>query len=797
MVMAAQPVWAAPATQVTGVKVNPTSGGVEVVLETRNGARPQVFTVSRGNSWVADVINTQLRLPQSESFRQDNPAPGISSVVVLPLDTNSVRVIVAGQGAAPAGQVAQRDRGGLLFSLTRPAGSETAQAAPAPTAQPGTATQSAPAPVPPAPAADVLVPNPKITVDGVPVPPQSPNVAPPFLPRAVAPPVGDISISNIDASATEIDLGSAERVPRLVLRDAPVREVLSLLSRAAGLNLAFTGESAGTGTGTQGQGQQGTAAAGAGGPTISLDIENEPVQNVFNYVLRLSGLEANRSGNTIFVGPRLPNEARDVTIRTFRLNQVSAEQASGFLVSMGAESAVTVTQPVTTVNAIPVQGAEGAPPITQTSTTNQTVVNTLRIDPQDSSPLLRGLQVLVDTRLNTITLVGARRLVDVASSQLVQLDLRRRQVAVNVKIVDVNLAGTDSYNSSFSFGINDSFFTNDNGAASLNFGGVNPPTRAQATGSPLSPPVVANPLSGQPFLDPNSSVPIPGTDPGTIIIDQRTGSVRRVQGRGAAGFFRPIPPVSTDPLQPGFSEITPATDNVVTIAADGTASVTQGTLGTAVAALPSLFRFPRRFLSLLQAQVTSGNAKILTDPTLVVQEGQTATVNLTQQVVGNVTQTTTTGDNPLITTTADIQEAGLILGVNVERIDDNGFVSLSVSPRVSAIGGTARVGQQEIALLAERSLSSGTIRLRDGQTLILSGIIQDQERTTVSKLPILGDLPIIGALFRSTNRQNQRAEVIVLLTPQIMDDSDRSAYGYNYTPSPDVRQILERGNRRN
>nr|WP_315871055.1 AMIN domain-containing protein [Trichocoleus desertorum] len=703
--MAAQPVWAAPATQVTGVKVNPTSGGVEVVLETRNGARPQVFTVSRGNSWVADVINTQLRLPQSESFRQDNPAPGISSVVVLPLDTNSVRVIVAGQGAAPAGQVAQRDRGGLLFSLTRPAGSETAQATPALTAQPGTGTQATPAPVPPAPAEDVLVPNPKITVDGVPVQPQSPNVAPPFLPRAVAPPVGDIVVSNVDAAASAIDLGSAERVPRLVLRDAPVREVLSLLARAAGLNLAFSAEGGGQQQGQQAPAQPG--AAGAGGPTISLDIENEPVQNVFNYVLRLSNLEANRVGQTIFVAPRLPNTARDVVVRTFRMNQVSAEQASGFLVSMGAESAVTVTQPVTTVNAIPVQGAEGAPPITQTSTTNQTVVNTLRIDTEDSNPLLRGLQVLVDTRLNSVTLVGARNLVDVASAQLVQLDLRRRQVAVNVKIIDVNLGKEERFGSSFSFGIDQSRAINAGGIGVVNFGSTSPVTAGNLT--------------------------------------------TEIVGRGPTNFGGPF----------GFN-------------------------------------FVRQFLLQLQASVSNGNAKILTDPTLVVQEGQQATVNLTQQVIGDVETTISTSTPPVVTTEITKEDTGLILTVNVERIDDNGFVTLSVAPQVIALAGTDDVtlpgsGTQTIALLSERSLTSGTIRMRDGQTLILSGIIQDQDRANAQKIPILGDLPLIGALFRSTVRSNTRAEVIVLLTPQILDDSDLSTVGYNYTPSPDVRQILERG----
>ena len=706
MVMAAQPVWAAPATQVTGVRVNPTNSGVELVLETRSGARPQVFTVSRGNTWVADMINTQLRLPQSESFRQDNPAPGISSVVVLPLDTNSIRVIVTGQSGAPTGQVAQRDRGGVVMSLTRPEGSETAQATPAPANQNGQpGSSAAPSPAPTAPTEDVLVPNPKITIDGVPVPPQSPNVAPPFLPRAVAPPVGDIVVSNVDSATVEIDLGSAERVPRLVLRDAPVREVLSLLARAAGLNLAFSAEAGDQ----QGQGQQqaqGQPGAGTGGPTISLDIENEPVQNVFNYVLRLSNLEANRVGQTIFVAPRLPNAARDIIVRTFRMNQVSAEQAAGFLVSMGAESAVTTTQPVTTVTAIPVQGAEGAPPITRTDTTNRTVVDTQRIELEDSTPILRGLQVLVDTRLNSVTLVGARRLIDVASSQLVQLDLRRRQVAVNVKIVDVNLSSSDSFGSSFSFGIDQTRAVSTGGVGVINFGSTSPASTAVPTIGSLS-----------------------GLNP------------------------------------------------------------------------PSAFTFVRQFLLQLQASVVSGNAKILTDPTLVVQEGQQATVNLTQEVVGDIETTITTGDNPVITTDVEKEETGLILTVNVERIDDNGFVNLSVAPQVIAIADTEDInlgasGSQTIALLAERSLTSGTIRLRDGQTLILSGIIQDQDRVNARKIPILGDLPIIGALFRSTNKINQRAEVIVLLTPNILDDSDVSAYGYNYTPSPDVRQILERGTTR-
>ena len=191
--------------------------------------------------------------------------------------------------------------------------------------------------------------------------------------------------------------------------------------------------------------------------------------------------------------------------------------------------------------------------------------------------------------------------------------------------------------------------------------------------------------------------------------------------------------------------------------------------------------------------MTSGNAKILTDPTLIVQEGQTANVNLTQEVVGNITlKITDTVGGSRTDKTFEKQKVGLTLNVKIERIDDNGFVSLSVAPTVNSPTSSSDTGNGRISLVAERSIQSGLIRLRDGQTLILSGIIQDQDRTTVSKLPILGDIPLLGALFRKTNRQNERREVIVLLTPQIMDDSERSSYGYNYTPSPQIRQVLER-----
>jgi type IV pilus assembly protein PilQ len=560
-----------------------------------------------------------------------------------------------------------------------------------------------------------------------------------------------------------------------VLRDAPVREVLSLLARAANLNLVYSG---GEGAAAPG----GAAGATKASETISLDIENEPVQDVFNYVLRLSGLEANRTGRTIFVGAKLPNSTRDNVMRSLRLNQVTVGVALNFLVALGAESAVSRERQVTSVNAVAV--GTGVAPITQSQTTTETKVETQRIDYKDSTPLLRGLQALGDERTNSITLIGNPKIVEMATTQLTQLDIRRRQVVVNVKIIDVNLSGEQLYNTSFSFGVGNNYFSVDGGAASLNFGGSRPANSSEARNIVNDTPVTPNPLgSANIFLDrrdPNTGTPTAGVSSNPTA----SGITEITPGTPGTSTTSIVPtaidPVTGQPTQFGFqTTTTPDTPTEITYE------------------LPTLYQFPKRLLASLQAQVISGNAKILTDPSLIVQEGQTASVKLTQEVVGNIKSETTRGEGTSIqTVTAEKTDVGLTLGVKVDRIDDNGFVSLSVAPVVKAPQSSAVLNisgnNQTIFLVSERSLQSGLVRLRDGQTLILSGIIQDQDRTTITKIPILGDIPLIGSLFRSTNRQNERREVIVLLTPQIMDDSERSAYGYNYTPSPQVRQVLER-----
>ena len=721
LALVAQPALAT-TTMITGIQVIPTDGGAQIVLETEAGDVPQVFAVNQGNTLRADIVRTQLQLADGGPFTQQDPAPGIASITLNPLDGNSVRLTVDGSDRIPMGTVGSSTNGGIIIDVAaQPEGAAPQASTPVPDeletvpgvpeatvpdtleTTPGTpdATvaqaepETEPLPDPTAPQPDVLVPNPQVVIDGVPVPAPEVQAAPPFLPSAVAPPVGDIAVSEVVPNFGEINLGTAERVPRLVLRDAPSREVLNLLARAADLNLVFID--------ANGEETDGAAATGEG-PPITLDIENESVQSVFNSVLRVTGLQANRVGRTIYVGPSLPISAQNVSMRTLRLNQVDASVASNFLVGLGAESAVSRERLVTAVNAVSVE--EGVPDITESQTTTEERIENQRVEYADSNPIFRGLVVVAEERTNSVTLVGSPAVVELATAQLVRLDLRRRQVAINVKVIDIDLNALDAFGTSFSFANGDLAVGVSGGVGAVNLGSETP---GGTTVVPLD-----TPFGGVDLLG--------GGIPG--IIDE--------------------------------------------------------------------------FLFQVLATVQEGNAKILTDPTLIVQEGQVASVQLTEEVVTDfdVTQEVVDGDISQ-TITVETEPAGLILQVDVDRIDDNGFVTLSVAPSISAPASTESfsftgVPNATITLLAERQLSSGQVRVRDGQTLVLSGIIQETDRTTTSKVPILGDLPLLGALFRSTRNETSRQELVVLLTPEILDDSDQSAFGYTYTPSDEVQELLER-----
>ena len=185
--LVAGPACASNIAQVKAVRLNPTSEGIEIILDTEDGRPLQVFSASFGETLQADVITAQLRLPGGNEFRQDKPAAGIASVTVTRLDNNSIRIKVVGERGQPVAQVIP-GAAGLILSL-KPTSDTTARTpAPAPTTQPpGTPGE----PLPPT-GQPVEIPGeplpPTAQPPGTPGEPLPPTAQPPGTPGEPLPP---------------------------------------------------------------------------------------------------------------------------------------------------------------------------------------------------------------------------------------------------------------------------------------------------------------------------------------------------------------------------------------------------------------------------------------------------------------------------------------------------------------------------------------------------------------------------------------------------------------------------------
>lgn len=644
-------------SRITDIRLVPNGNRMQLEINTEGGARPQVFFTQQGQSWIGDITNAQLSGSQGR-YRQESPLPGVRFIEAWQLSNDSVRIEIAGVAAAPQGLLARRSPTQLVFdfeglpsappaplaavppqpssnqaapgqpaSLNRPQPVAPAPqpAAPAPASQPVAqnpappqTTQAAP-PAPAVPAAPVISQVPPVGQLNQPqLPPGSLPTESPFQGRAVAPPAGDIAVGTILPDPPTVDLGSNARIS-LTLKDAPVGDVLSLLVRRAGLNVVLNDVPPDL--------------------TISLDVQDSPLQETFNFILRLKQLQAQRRGQTVFVGQNLPG-VTGILVRNYRVNQAVATDLASRLEGV--------------LNAV-------AP----------------------------GAQFVVDERTNSITVIGNSRQQDIAAAQIAQLDVRRRQVLISLRAVDIRL--------------------NNNESLSINLGGASGNFAVGTLGD-------AN-FGGQPLNQPEGS---------------------------------------------SVSSIGPA-----------------GPSGSITGIFNTLNRLQQSLALRVQSAIRNGTGKILTDPKVVVADGGSSRISIATSVPVNVeTITIPQGENqpPVVTQRLQREDAGVILNVSEVRIDDNGFVTLTIQPEISipvpiqTLEGGDFAGIQ-LFNIDRRRLEASQLRLRDGQTFIIAGLIQDRDIVEVQKVPLLGDLPLLGALFRSQSVNNERNEVVFMLTPYIMDDN--------------------------
>ena len=75
-------------------------------------------------------------------------------------------------------------------------------------------------------------------------------------------------------------------------------------------------------------------------------------------------------------------------------------------------------------------------------------------------------------------------------------------------------------------------------------------------------------------------------------------------------------------------------------------------------------------------------------------------------------------------------------------------------------------------MLQRRNLDLKSVRIKDGETLVIGGMIREDEQKDISKIPVLGDLPGVGVLFRNTNTTKSKQELVIMITPKIIKDTE-------------------------
>ena len=665
--------------------------GVELVIG-GTGAAPQLRQSVDGSRWQGQILTSQPGALRFGAQRFSMPELGLQLVSLQGSGSSYQLEILSANGMPSRRPTVSADGQNLILTFAAPA-QVVQQTARLDLSQPGS----------------------------IPLP----SEVPALRPRAVAPPLGDMAVGSMLLRNPSLLQVKGPRVT-LTLKNAPAKDALMALAQIGGYGFVYVeSEGSAAATAAVGANAQGLAGAGASSRLVTISFRNETYARALNSVLLASGLQGRVDENLIMAGPSIAGRSFAPQLsKVYRLNQVSPNSAADYLANLGATVSKINTITTSVTQGVAQAAAVSSAPSSQT--TQSTAQTTVESFGAKQGPLL-GLQATTDPRLGTVTLIGDAPLIAVAEHYLRQLDLRQRQVALSVKILDVNLDNDTSIANSFAFKFGNNYIVNDSGKFLGSFGNGYPSSTA---------PPISQPSEGQ-FID----------------------------------YLRAQIVSTSTKLLASPTLILSENSEEISGGAEVAAATSAGGAGGASSALSaaSIGR-PRANESF----VTVGTNEV--------------TAYTSNQATGSNT-------GGVITCTPSFGVAGLTLGARASKIDDNGFVTFTLSPAISAVTSTQTVnGCGSIKILSVRRLDTGTVRVRDGQTLILTGVISDQDVATVTKWPILGDIPLVGQFFRSSGRNRSKRELVIMVTPKVINDESGGVYGYGYQPaSMPARQWLGQG----
>lgn len=176
--------------------------------------------------------------------------------------------------------------------------------------------------------------------------------------------------------------------------------------------------------------------------------------------------------------------------------------------------------------------------------------------------------------------------------------------------------------------------------------------------------------------------------------------------------------------------------------------------------------------------IRNSKGRVVSNPRILITNGEESTIDITQDYVESVDseQSAYTGGT-LATRTYNIgSDAGIKVSIT-PFISPDGYVTMNIKPEYSTIldqlPATDSIGRYIAAtLLSHRTLDLKNVRIKDGETLVIAGMINEEEQKSIGKVPVLGDIPVIGSMFRSTTSEKKKNEMVIMITPKIITDTE-------------------------
>lgn len=166
----------------------------------------------------------------------------------------------------------------------------------------------------------------------------------------------------------------------------------------------------------------------------------------------------------------------------------------------------------------------------------------------------------------------------------------------------------------------------------------------------------------------------------------------------------------------------------------------------------------------LDALKTVGDTKVLSNPHVAVKDGEEATIKVVRNEPYAESQMES-GTTNVVGESFKFIEVGVSLSVR-PRINEQGVVSMSIKPEVSSVEGSYQA--RYAVPVVQKSYAETSVLIRDGETIIIAGMIEDVKAKRTSSVPLLGRIPLIGMLFRSQSETMTSKEMIVFLTPRVI-----------------------------